>query len=295
VYLDGQRIADDVELEAPLVVTGVALSTIHPLFEITEAAAEDNSNPLGSIEFNLLPNATAPPSDAYGVVLAQDAEGNPISIILPDFQTEAPDPSQASLTVVHAATTAPAVNLTTLIPAGMVADDVAFTEYSPSVTVSPGEVALDVTATDGSAREVYSFDVNKGESYLGILRDETSGKAQQGFTFEVFRADGTTVEAVISTASEDEAAVPATFALHANYPNPFNPQTLIRYALPQRTPVRLAVYDVLGREVAVLVEAEQGAGQYEAVFGADALPSGVYVYRLEAGTFTQTRAMLLVK
>ncbi|NBC17997.1 MAG: T9SS type A sorting domain-containing protein [Bacteroidetes bacterium] len=88
---------------------------------------------------------------------------------------------------------------------------------------------------------------------------------------------------------------PEAFALAANYPNPFNPQTTIRYALPQAAEVRLVVYDVLGREVAVLVDGMRPAGRHQAVFEAANLPSGVYLYRLDADSFTQTRRMLLVK
>jgi hypothetical protein len=98
----------------------------------------------------------------------------------------------------------------------------------------------------------------------------------------------------IETLSAD-LTLPVHFALHANYPNPFNPTTTIRYELPESTPVRLEVFDMTGRRVARLVEATQGAGRYEAVFEASALPSGVYFYRLQAGAFTHTEKMILLK
>jgi len=94
---------------------------------------------------------------------------------------------------------------------------------------------------------------------------------------------------------EDEVGVPEQFVLEANYPNPFNPQTTIGFAVPQASSVRLVVYDVLGREVARLVEGTLPAGRHEAMFEATQLPSGVYLYRLEAGGFVQTRRMLLLK
>lgn len=93
----------------------------------------------------------------------------------------------------------------------------------------------------------------------------------------------------------EQAEVPASFRLEQNYPNPFNPQTTIRYALSRASQVRFAVYDVLGREVAVLVDRLQGAGTHEAFFEARDLPSGVYLYRLEAGTFVASRTMVLMK
>jgi hypothetical protein len=99
-----------------------------------------------------------------------------------------------------------------------------------------------------------------------------------------------------NVATEDDAEIPTDFALESNYPNPFNPTTVIRYALPQRAPVRLSVYDVQGRRVAVLVVAsEQPAGRYEVAFEAGALPSGVYFYQIEAGVFRAVRQMLLLR
>lgn len=98
-----------------------------------------------------------------------------------------------------------------------------------------------------------------------------------------------------ATAAENEAALPDGFALAQNYPNPFNPSTTIRYALPEATEVRLTVYDALGREVKRLVDGLQVAGEHEVVFEGQGLPSGVYVYRLTAGSVTQTRRMVLMK
>lgn len=94
---------------------------------------------------------------------------------------------------------------------------------------------------------------------------------------------------------EEEAPVPEAFALEANYPNPFNPQTTIGFALPDAAEVRLVVYDVIGREVAVLVHGRRAAGRHEVVFDAAGLPTGLYVYRLDTGSFAETRRMLLVK
>ena len=90
-------------------------------------------------------------------------------------------------------------------------------------------------------------------------------------------------------------AAPSTFALEENYPNPFNPSTNIGYTLPEAAPVRLSVFDALGREVAVLVAGAQSAGRHAVTWSADGLPSGLYLYRLEAGSFVETRTMMLAK
>ncbi|MEZ4702787.1 MAG: T9SS type A sorting domain-containing protein [Rhodothermales bacterium] len=88
---------------------------------------------------------------------------------------------------------------------------------------------------------------------------------------------------------------PATFHLSQNYPNPFNPSTRIQFALNDAAPVRLAVYDLLGREVRTLVDATRAAGTHTVTFDAGDLPSGVYFYRIEAGAASETRRMVLMK
>ena len=109
-------------------------------------------------------------------------------------------------------------------------------------------------------------------------------------------ATSTTFGVSIETAVSVEAGeAPTTFELSSNYPNPFNPATQIRFGLPQAAAVRLAVFDVLGREVAVLVEGRLPAGWHEATFEAADLPSGVYLYQLDAEGQMLSRTMLLMK
>jgi len=93
----------------------------------------------------------------------------------------------------------------------------------------------------------------------------------------------------------DAGAIPTAYTLQQNYPNPFNPTTVIRYALPQASSVRLEVYDMMGRKVATLVNGTKPAGYHEAVFDAAHLGSGAYMYRLTAGEYTQARTLFLVK
>ena len=91
------------------------------------------------------------------------------------------------------------------------------------------------------------------------------------------------------------AVLPGKFALHAAYPNPFNPTTTIGFDLPVTATVKLVVFDLLGREVAVLENGRLAAGSYRHVYDASALASGVYFYRLEAGAFSQTQKLVLLK
>ena len=89
--------------------------------------------------------------------------------------------------------------------------------------------------------------------------------------------------------------VPDEFTLYQNYPNPFNPDTKIKYYVPQSSRVQITVYDILSNKIAMLVNEEKPAGSYEVQFDASNLPSGVYFYKLQAGSFTKTMKMMLVK
>ena len=98
----------------------------------------------------------------------------------------------------------------------------------------------------------------------------------------------------------DDKEIPKSYALLENYPNPFNPYTIIRYQIPEKSFITLKVYDVLGNEVAILVNEEKAAGSYEVEFNSHSgiarnLPSGVYFYQFQAGDFIQTKKMVLMK
>ena len=94
---------------------------------------------------------------------------------------------------------------------------------------------------------------------------------------------------------EPQVALPTAYALDQNYPNPFNPATVIAYALPHASHVSLVVYDIAGRRVATLLDEDQPAGFKTIRWDPRDLPSGVYVYRLNADDYTQTRRMMLVR
>jgi hypothetical protein len=103
--------------------------------------------------------------------------------------------------------------------------------------------------------------------------------------------------------SDDKNELPSGFNLSQNYPNPFNPSTAIKYTVPsviasgtkQSQFVTLKVYDLLGNEVVTLINEEKSAGSYEVNFNAAGLPSGIYFYKLQAGSFIETRKMVLLK
>lgn len=100
---------------------------------------------------------------------------------------------------------------------------------------------------------------------------------------------------VVGVERDPLAGIPEKFALAQNYPNPFNPSTKIEYSIPENSFVTLKVFNVLGQEVATLMNGEQDAGKYIAEFNSTKLSSGVYIYKLQAGNFAETKKMMLVK
>jgi hypothetical protein len=97
------------------------------------------------------------------------------------------------------------------------------------------------------------------------------------------------------TAVEENDQPVKSFLLFQNYPNPFNPSTRIRYEIPERSFVTIKVYDLLGREIATLVDEEKPIGNYEVEFTRNGLASGIYYYRITAGNYSQTKKMILLK
>jgi archaellum component FlaG (FlaF/FlaG flagellin family) len=102
------------------------------------------------------------------------------------------------------------------------------------------------------------------------------------------------VEVLVTTAVTT-TSLPNIYALSQNYPNPFNPTTTINYQLQKAGSVSLKVYDMLGREVASLVDGKKGPGFYSAVFDASRLSSGTYIYRLKSESFTEVKKLVLLK
>lgn len=100
---------------------------------------------------------------------------------------------------------------------------------------------------------------------------------------------------VIPDTKVEGEEVPASFELYQNYPNPFNPTTSIKFALPKESQVKLSVYTILGQEVATLVNSVMPAGYHTVNFDASNLPSGMYIYKIDAGNFSQIKKMLLMK
>lgn len=111
------------------------------------------------------------------------------------------------------------------------------------------------------------------------------------------KKSGNGVFCVSPTAIENisDLSLPEEYSLSQNYPNPFNPTTNIYYQIPNAGIVTLNIYNVLGDEIAVLVNEEKPAGNYEVIFNASQLSSGIYFYKIQAGSFIVTKKMQLLK
>jgi len=130
-----------------------------------------------------------------------------------------------------------------------------------------------------------------GNHYVNVHTSAFPGGEIRG---DIVSFDGSN-EGVTSVAEFNTGKAPSTFSLEQNFPNPFNPSTTIRFIVPASGFMTLKVYDLLGKEVATLVNGMQTAGGYEVKFEASRLSSGIYFYQLRSQNFVQTKKMMLVK
>ena len=100
---------------------------------------------------------------------------------------------------------------------------------------------------------------------------------------------------IIVSVGDEQIQLPTEFTLSQNYPNPFNPTTIIRFGIPEKSKVLIKIYDILGREVTILVNEEMDAGWYQKEFNASRFASGVYIYQIHTDKFTNAKKMILLK
>jgi hypothetical protein len=138
-----------------------------------------------------------------------------------------------------------------------------------------------------------------GSSQTAINYEYTDQAVVNGvtYTYRLISHDinGTVHEYDLTAQATPEAPMPVEYALHQNYPNPFNPTTTLSFDLLESGFASLKVYNLLGQEVVTVVNGMMEHGSHIAVFDAADLPSGVYIYRLEAGDFVSQKKMMLMK
>lgn len=147
------------------------------------------------------------------------------------------------------------------------------------------------TSTDGGINWITA---NQGISYFSIHALSVQGNV----LFAGAAGSGVwsrPISELLTTVEKKDAEIPFDFHLEQNYPNPFNPSTIIGYQVPIAGLVTIKVYDVLGNEIAILVDDEKPAGNFKIEFNGSNLSSGVYFYRIQAGNYTQTKKFILMK
>jgi len=180
-------------------------------------------------------------------------------------------------------------------------------------------IGFDAIALDGAIKLSWQTASESNSSHFDVLRDGTlvnrvtatnsatgssytwtdnSVENGRAYHYSLVAVDLNGTQSVVGEVNAMPTAEAATireFALHQNFPNPFNPETMITFDLPQSSEVRLAVINALGQEVVVLASGLLDAGRHNMSFDGSALPSGLYFYHLTAGDFTQMRKMILLK
>ncbi len=155
-----------------------------------------------------------------------------------------------------------------------------------TIRVQSSHYPLTLTTTGNSATSTAVFEI--AEMLGGV--EQTIHRLKTGTSVEV--ADSRVKELRLTLT---EVQLPTVFALEQNYPNPFNPTTTIRFALPKTSRVQLEVYNILGQRVVTLLNEMREGGYYNEIFDANAIASGVYIYRLQADNSSAVKKMLLIK
>jgi hypothetical protein len=133
--------------------------------------------------------------------------------------------------------------------------------------------------------------------YVSFYRTGGSafGNGPYGKTLQGAIIDGVRYGEILSDINQVSNEIPAGYELKQNFPNPFNPSTVIQFAIPKKQSVKISVFNTLGQEISVLVNGVKDAGKYQYIFNGKNLSSGIYFYRLETANFTETKRMMLVK
>ena len=178
--------------------------------------------------------------------------------------------NEIKLTVANVSETEAAVDLSIIL-----------NKKSSSLTFSKEEETIGMIEAKAETEAKFTFDINRNAP---INKKDTIG-------FVISSPDGILMMKQIIF----NYTPPKEFRLEQNFPNPFNPTTTIQYQLPQDAKVSLKVYDILGSEVATLVNEEQEAGYKEVKFNANNIASGMYIYMLQAKNYVSTKKMMVVK
>jgi hypothetical protein len=250
--------------------------------------------------------------DPTGFAPNPDGADIGFTIFMPDEVQPGVAWNHAKLLPFHGATDAPGIDIVARYQdrRRRLVNNLSYGEFSPYRNIRARQYILDMTAQKNNSPAVASFSADLsglggGTAVVfasGFLDPAANG---DGPALGLFAAlpDGQVVEFPLVTKDEamarntylEDALLPRMFSMEQNYPNPFNPATTIAYTLPQDCHVRVEIYNLLGQRLATLAEGWESAGQRAVRWDASGLASGVYICRLTAGEFAQTRKMTLLK
>ncbi|NNF57242.1 MAG: DUF4397 domain-containing protein [Rhodothermaceae bacterium] len=232
---------------------------------------------------------------------APNPDGRDTRLTLATGEIPNAEPTQggmATVLLLHGVTDAPTIDV--LIDGQLTIDDLAFGQFSAALSLAPSPHQITLRrASDGTTLGSYQVDLTTAPderrtvTLTGFLDPGANGN---GPPLTVTLVDENGMAAPVPTATEPGLGeTPTAVRLLDNYPNPFTAATMFTIVLPREEHVRLAVYDLMGREIAVLVDERIPAGTHTVPFARTDLASGAYLYRLEASAITHTKRMLHVR
>ena len=223
-------------------------------------SAEDLNNVVKSETFHLTSNIDFRFTDYYYVMNPEAADTVLTENDLVNFKVELVDASTGTVVGTY--------------------DDITYTKYQ-------------LDEHNNVSYQVDCGNITAGDYYLRLVTTVQGGATYNLANFQ--HSEETLEKHNYNRVNFDGSKLPTTYDLSQNYPNPFNPTTTINYQVPQNSFVTLKVYDILGREVATLVNDQKTQGRYSVNFDASRLASGVYIYQVRANDFVSSKKMMLVK
>ena len=198
------------------------------------------------------------------------------------------------------------ISVVTLLaaPVATAASSITTTSFTANWNTTAGATAywIDVSTLQDFSTFVGSYSNKSAGSATSIVVSSLTANTKYYYRVSASNSNGTsaysnviTLTTAVTGIENNFSGLPNNFKLLPNYPNPFNPATSIRYEVSKDAFVTIKVFDVIGNEVRVLVNDERSPGRYEIKFSADALPSGIYICKMQAGDFLQTQKMILLK
>jgi len=200
-----------------------------------------------------------------------------------DYDETCPYPGNSSPDVVYSFS-APADMVVTISTCEGSEYDTKMFVYENEVTPGNPYACVD-DACPGYLSEIVDLPLTGGYTYYIIVCGYQDDAGY--YTFDVFERQ--------TSIDDDSHLVPNNLILAQNYPNPFNAQTTIRYSLLKPSDVTIEIYDILGRKIEVVIESDKPAGEHQQIWNAENHTSGIYLYRVQAGEFSETKKMVLLK